>query len=71
MPGHPALPAVTVALYLGIIGIIIWTQWRLAAGAGAVIAVILLAGWITTRKTSGSATTDSTGSASTDQPWVD
>ena len=60
MPGHPVLPAITIALYVGILAILIWTQWQLALGAGAMIGAILLARWITPRRTSGPASTDAT-----------
>mgnify|MGYP007064229517 FL=1 len=53
MPGHPLLPAITIALYIGILAILIWTQWQLALGAGAMIGAILLAGWMTTRRATG------------------
>ena len=61
MPGHPVLPAITIALYVGILAILTWTQWQLAIGAGAMIAVILAAGRITTPRTSGPASTNPTG----------
>jgi APA family basic amino acid/polyamine antiporter len=60
MPGHPVLPAITIALYIGILGILIWTQWQLATGAAAMIGAILLAGWVTTRGTVGLPSTDPT-----------
>jgi APA family basic amino acid/polyamine antiporter len=60
MPGHPVLPAITIALYIGILAILIWTQWQLALGAGAMIGAILLAGWITARRTAAAAATDTT-----------
>jgi APA family basic amino acid/polyamine antiporter len=50
MPGHPWLPAVTVALYVGILVILIGTQPQLALGAGAMLGAMLLAGWLTTRQ---------------------
>jgi APA family basic amino acid/polyamine antiporter len=59
MPGHPIVPAITIALYIGILAILIWTQWQLALGAGAMICAILLAGWLTTRRPTP--TTDPTG----------
>ncbi len=49
MPGHPWLPAVTVALYVAILAVIVGTQPQLALGAGAMLAAILAAGWITAR----------------------
>jgi basic amino acid/polyamine antiporter, APA family len=51
MPGHPWLPGLTIVLYLAILAILIGTQPQLALGAGAMIAAILLAGFITTRQT--------------------
>ena len=54
MPGHPVLPAITIALYFAILGILIYTQPTLAAGAGAMLALMLLAGVITTRRSSRS-----------------
>jgi len=49
MPGHPWLPAVTILLYLAILGTLVGTQPELALGAGAMIGTTALAGWITTR----------------------
>ena len=60
MPGHPLLPAITIALYIGILAILIWTQWQLALGAGAMIGAILIAGWVTTRRAAGLPSTDAT-----------
>jgi len=57
MPGHPVLPAITIVLYVAILAILIWSQPQLAAGAGAMLLAILIAGVITTRRKSGSATT--------------
>ena len=50
MPGHPILPAITVALYIAILGILIYTQPELALGAGAMLAAMFLAGVITTKR---------------------
>jgi amino acid transporter len=50
MPGHPWLPAITIALYLGILAVLIGTQPELALGAGAMLGAILVAGLITTRR---------------------
>lgn len=50
MPGHPILPAITVALYIAILGILIYTQPELALGAGAMLAAMFVAGVITTRR---------------------
>jgi APA family basic amino acid/polyamine antiporter len=50
MPGHPVLPALTIALYVAILVILVYTQWRLAMGAGAMLAAMLVAGMITTRR---------------------
>jgi len=49
MPGHPWLPALTIALYIAILAILVGTQPRLALGAGGMIAAILIAGWWTAR----------------------
>jgi APA family basic amino acid/polyamine antiporter len=49
MPGHPVLPAVTIALYLTILAILVTTQPELAAGAGVMLLAMLIAGVITTR----------------------
>jgi len=51
MPGHPVLPAVTIALYICILAILVWTQWQLALGAGAMLLALTIAGVITTRRT--------------------
>ena len=53
MPGHPWLPAITIALYVAIWVILVWTQPQLAAGAGAMLAAIFVAGVITTRRSGG------------------
>jgi basic amino acid/polyamine antiporter, APA family len=50
MPGHPWLPAITIALYISILVILIGTQPMLALGAGAMLTAILLAGLFTTRR---------------------
>lgn len=50
MPGHPVLPALTILLYIAILVILIWTQPMLALGAGSMLAVMLIAGIITTRR---------------------
>jgi APA family basic amino acid/polyamine antiporter len=47
MPGHPWLPALTIALYIAILVILISTQPALALGAGAMLAAITLGGWWT------------------------
>jgi APA family basic amino acid/polyamine antiporter len=49
MPGHPLLPAMAVALYLLILAILVYTQWQLALGALALLAILTVAGVITTR----------------------
>jgi len=49
MPGHPWLPAITIALYIAILAILIGTQPQLALGAGAMLAAILIGGIATTR----------------------
>jgi APA family basic amino acid/polyamine antiporter len=50
MPGHPVLPAVTIALYIGILAVLIRTQPNLALGAGAMLGAILVGGWFTVRR---------------------
>jgi len=50
MPGHPFLPALTIVLYVAILAILVYTQPQLAMGAGAMLAVMLLAGVVTTRR---------------------
>jgi APA family basic amino acid/polyamine antiporter len=54
MPGHPVLPALTIALYIAILVILVSTQPQLAAGAGAMLVAIFAAGVITTRRKAGS-----------------
>ncbi len=49
MPGHPWLPAVTVALYVGILVILVSTQPALALGAAGMLLAILVAGVVTIR----------------------
>ena len=49
MPGHPWLPAITIALYIAILAILIGTQPGLALGAGAMLVAILIGGIATTR----------------------
>ncbi|MGB1780539.1 MAG: APC family permease, partial [Longimicrobiales bacterium] len=49
MPGHPVLPAITIALYIAILVILVWTQPQLALGAGLMLLAMLVAGMITTR----------------------
>ena len=51
MPGHPVLPAITIALYALILAIIVGTQPQLALGAGGMLLTIYLAGRWTTRRT--------------------
>ncbi|MEJ2203440.1 MAG: APC family permease [Gemmatimonadota bacterium] len=50
MPGHPILPAVTIALYVAILAIIVGTQPQLALGAGAMLLAMLLGGLWTSRR---------------------
>ena len=49
MPGHPWLAVATIALYMAILVILVATQPMLSVGAGAMIAGLILAGWITAR----------------------
>ena len=50
MPGHPILPAITIALYVAILVILVYTQPVLAAGAGAMLGVLVVAGLLTARR---------------------
>jgi amino acid transporter len=50
MPGHPWLPAITVVLYVAILLILVYTQPVLALGAGLMLAGLLVAAIITTRR---------------------
>ncbi len=50
MPGHPVLPAITIALYIAILVILVSTQPQLAAGAGSMLLAMLIAGIITSRR---------------------
>jgi APA family basic amino acid/polyamine antiporter len=50
MPGHPVLPALTIALYIAILVILVWTQPRLALGAGSMLGALLIIGFVTTRR---------------------
>ncbi len=50
MPGHPVLPALTIVLYIAILVILVWTQPMLALGAGSMLAAMLIAGIVTTRR---------------------
>lgn len=50
MPGHPVLPALTIALYIMILVILVWTQWQLALGAGGMLLALTIAGAVTTRR---------------------
>jgi basic amino acid/polyamine antiporter, APA family len=48
-PGTPAVPALTVVLYLAILAVMIGTEPRLALGGGTMIAVLVAAGLVVTR----------------------
>ncbi|MBT8488175.1 MAG: amino acid permease [Gemmatimonadetes bacterium] len=54
MPGHPVLPALTIMLYIAILIILVWTQPMLALGAGSMLAALLVAGVVTTRRQAAS-----------------
>lgn len=49
MPGHPWLAIATITLYVTILVILVATQPALSVGAGAMLAGLLLAGWLTSR----------------------
>jgi APA family basic amino acid/polyamine antiporter len=55
VPGWPWLPALTLVLYVLLLGIIVVTQPRLAIGAGSMLGVLVLAGWWTSRRQSQTA----------------
>ncbi|MEJ2185642.1 MAG: APC family permease [Gemmatimonadota bacterium] len=50
VPWYPWLPGITVVLYALILVVILWTQPQLTLGAGAMIAGMILAGWLTARR---------------------
>lgn len=50
VPGYPWLPALTVLCYLLILLVIVLTQPRLALGAGAMLALLVLAGVVAARR---------------------
>lgn len=50
VPGHPWLPALTVLLYVAILGILVATQPMLALGGGAMLGALAIAGAVTTRR---------------------
>jgi len=54
MPGHPWLPALTILLYVAILATLVGTQPQLALGAASMIGAIVVAGWITTRRSASS-----------------
>ena len=49
-PGYPWLPAITVGLYVCVLVIIIATQPELTLGGGALVALLMAAGWVWTRR---------------------
>ncbi len=50
MPGYPWLPALTIALYAIVIVIIVATEPRLALGAGAMVAALIVGALVTSRR---------------------
>jgi len=50
VPGHPWVPALTIVLYVAIVATLVGTQPVLALGGGTMLAVLVLAGWITARR---------------------
>ena len=57
MPGHPWLPALTIATYVGILAVLFYTQPELSAGAGTMLAVLLVAGRVVARRRPAEAAT--------------
>jgi len=53
VPGHPWVPALTIALNMAIVAILVGTQPELAVGGAAMIAAMVLAGWLVARRTPG------------------
>jgi APA family basic amino acid/polyamine antiporter len=49
VPLYPWLPAATLLLYFLVLAVVVWTQPALALGAGAMLGVLWLSGWITVR----------------------
>jgi APA family basic amino acid/polyamine antiporter len=49
VPFYPWLPGLTVLLYLLVLITIVWTQPALGLGAGVMIGILSLAGWLTLR----------------------
>ena len=50
VPGHPWIPGLTIALYVAILAILVGTQPRLVLGGAAMIAAMVVAGWIVARR---------------------
>ncbi|MCG6956974.1 MAG: amino acid permease [Gemmatimonadetes bacterium] len=50
VPGHPWVPGLTIALYVAILAILVSTQPGLALGGGAMVAAMVVAGWIVARR---------------------
>lgn len=50
VPGHPWVPALTIVLYVAIVATLVGTQPILALGGGAMLAGLVVAGWITARR---------------------
>ncbi len=53
VPAYPWLPGLTIALYVAIIVIFVGTQPELALGGGAMLAALVVAGVVTTRREPG------------------
>lgn len=49
VPFYPWLPGLTVLIYLLVLTTIVWTQPVLGLGAGVMIGILFLAGWLTLR----------------------
>ncbi len=50
VPAYPWLPGLTILLYLAIIAIFVGTQPELAVGGGIMLAVLIVAGFVTARR---------------------
>lgn len=54
VPLHPVLPALTIALYVAVLAIIVATQPQLALGGGLMLLGLFVAGFLTARRSGGS-----------------
>ncbi len=55
VPGHPWIPGLTILLYVAILAVLVGTQPVLAVGGGAMIACLVVTGWVVAAKRSPTA----------------